>query len=116
MDGLKNKETDNAVRIDVEQPDGADIVRDEVWLICAVAKWVVLAIVTGLAVGLVAGGFLLALRWSMDKAAALGRPALASAFSRAFDKLFPCAPACAAVGGPRHRGRSSTLFTTNAAH
>ena len=73
MDGLKNKETDNAVRIDVEQPDGADIVRDEVWLICAVAKWVVLAIVTGLAVGLVAGGFLLALRWSMDKAAALGR-------------------------------------------
>ena len=73
MDGLKNKETDNAVRIDVEQPDGADIVRDEVWLICAVAKWVVLAIVTGLAVGLVAGGFLLALRWSMDKAASLGR-------------------------------------------
>lgn len=73
MDGLNNKETGNAVRIDVEKPDGADIVRDEVWLICAVAKWVVLAIVTGLAVGLVAGGFLLALRWSMDKAAALGR-------------------------------------------
>lgn len=73
MDGLNNKETGNAVRIDVEKPDGADIVRDEVWLICAVAKWVVLAIVTGLAVGLVAGGFLLALRWSMDKAASLGR-------------------------------------------
>lgn len=73
MDGLNNKETGNAVRIDVGKPDGADIVRDEVWLICAVAKWVVLAIVTGLAVGLVAGGFLLALRWSMDKAAALGR-------------------------------------------
>ena len=73
MDGLNNKETGNAVRIDVEKPDGADIVRDEVWLICAVAKWVVLAIVTGFAVGLVAGGFLLALRWSMDKAAALGR-------------------------------------------
>ena len=53
MDGLNNKETGNAVRIDVEKPDGADIVRDEVWLICAVAKWVVLAIVTGLAVGLV---------------------------------------------------------------
>lgn len=73
MDGLNNKETGNAVRIDVEKPDGADIVRDEVWLICAVAKWVVIAIITGLAVGLVAGGFLLALRWSMDKAAALGR-------------------------------------------
>lgn len=73
MDGLNNKETGNAVRIDVGKPDGADIVRDEVWLICAVAKWVVLAIVTGLAVGLVAGGFLLALRWSMDKAASLGR-------------------------------------------
>ncbi|OUO92979.1 chloride channel protein [Cloacibacillus sp. An23] len=73
MDGTGNKENGEAVRIDVEQPDGADIVRDEVWLICAVAKWVIIAIVTGLAVGLVAGGFLLALRWSMDKAAALGR-------------------------------------------
>ena len=30
MDGLNNKETGNAVRIDVEKPDGADIVRDEV--------------------------------------------------------------------------------------
>lgn len=73
MDGMNNKETGNAVRIDVEKPDGADIVRDEVWLICAVVKWVVLAIVTGFAVGLVSGGFLLALRWSMNTAAALGR-------------------------------------------
>lgn len=73
MDGMNNKETDNAVRIDVEKPDGEGIVRDEVWLVCAVAKWVVLAIVTGGAVGLVAGGFLLALRWSMNTVAVLGR-------------------------------------------
>lgn len=73
MDGMNNKETDNAVRIDVEKPDGADIVRDEVWLICTVVKWVFIAIVTGFAIGLVAGGFLLALRWSMGKAELLGR-------------------------------------------
>ena len=84
MDGLNNKETGNAVRIDVEKPDGADIVRDEVWLICAVAKWVVLAIVTGLAVGLVAGGFLLALEMDdVGKALRLHRRAVLRAHGRA---------------------------------
>ena len=63
---------DGSIRIDIEKPDSGNIVRDEVWLMCTVVKWCFISIVTGIAVGLVAGGFLLALRRSMDFAASLG--------------------------------------------
>ena len=73
MENLNNKqEDDNSVRIDIEKPDSGNIVRDEIWLMCTVVKWCFISIVTGVAVGLVAGGFLLALRYSMKITAALG--------------------------------------------
>ena len=61
-----------SIRIDIEKPDSGNIVRDEVWLMCTVVKWCFIAIVTGVAVGLVAGGFLLALRCAMGFSASLG--------------------------------------------
>lgn len=61
-----------SIRIDIEKPDSGNIVRDEVWLMCTVVKWCFIAIVTGIAVGLVAGGFLLALRCAMGFSASLG--------------------------------------------
>ncbi|MDO5116781.1 MAG: chloride channel protein [Synergistaceae bacterium] len=71
MDNLNNKkENDGFIRIN--STEGGDIVRDEVWLICTVIKWVLIAVVTGISVGLVAGGFLLALHWATAMAARLG--------------------------------------------
>ncbi len=60
------------VTIDIEEKNGRpDIVRDEVWLMCTVLKWCVIAVITGFAVGLAAGLFLLALRTAISYAAKL---------------------------------------------
>lgn len=68
----KNTEADNTLRINAEQPTGENLVRDEAWLMCSVVKWVVIAIVTGVAVGVASGAFLLALKYSINAALRLG--------------------------------------------
>lgn len=72
MENVSNGSDNNDVRIDIEKTDAGNIVRDEAWLMCSVVKWAFIAALTGAAVGLVAGGFLLALRWTMDAAGKLG--------------------------------------------
>lgn len=72
MEGLHKSELEDPVRIGSEKGDGAGMVRDEVWLMCTVAKWVFFAVLAGISVGFVAGAFLLALRFAMNAASGLG--------------------------------------------
>lgn len=61
------------ITIDIEEKSGhTDIVRDEIWLMCTVVKWCAIAVITGFAVGIVAGAFLRVLRASIAYAARLG--------------------------------------------
>ncbi|MEG1912224.1 MAG: chloride channel protein [Cloacibacillus sp.] len=72
MDNSNTNQPDAPVRINIDQQDGENIVRDEVWLMCTVVKWLFFAVMTGGAVGLACGGFLLALKYSMKAAFSLG--------------------------------------------
>lgn len=64
MDDPDNNEKQLTIDIE-EKSNSSDIVRDEMWLMCSVVKWCAFAVLTGVMVGLVCGGFLLALRYSM---------------------------------------------------
>ncbi len=66
------KESDNSIRINIDRADDKNIVRDEIWLMCTVIKWVLIAVLTGASVGLVCGVFLLVLKYSMNAAFSLG--------------------------------------------
>ena len=72
MNVPNTNEPDRSIRINIDQPDGDNIVRDEVWLMCTVVKWVLIALITGVAVGLVCGAFLYALNVSMKAALSFG--------------------------------------------
>lgn len=71
MDDPDNNEKQLTIDIE-EKSNSSDIVRDEMWLMCSVVKWCAFAVLTGVMVGLVCGGFLLALRYSMAYASKLG--------------------------------------------
>ncbi|MCF0247212.1 MAG: chloride channel protein, partial [Synergistes sp.] len=73
MEGNNKTEETEQRTLDIKKPEVAEIVRDEVWLICTVAKWVFFSILSGVTVGLVAGGFLVALRIAMKYAAMGGK-------------------------------------------
>lgn len=64
---------DESLRIDIKENDAKDVMRDEMLLMYNVVKWCVLAVVTGVAVGIVAGVFLLVLHTSINYAMRLDK-------------------------------------------
>ncbi|MDO4988064.1 MAG: chloride channel protein [Synergistes sp.] len=72
MDSLKNNSSDENTEI-LDLENTGEIVKDEAWLMCTVIKWCAISIMTGISVGLVAGGFLTALKRAIDFADAVGK-------------------------------------------